>query len=83
MTNNLGRGNLYPGGDEMDLVTTLARKGLTSSMAQARRLIRMGGVRVNGGIIDTNIELEGDEEITLRKAKECTDIHKAHRTRKP
>ena len=60
----------------MDLVTTLARKGLTSSMAQARRLIRVGGVRVDGGIVDTNIELEGHEEVTLRKAKGCTDIHK-------
>lgn len=77
MTSNLLCGNLEPGGNKVDLVTTLARKGLTSSMAQARRLIRMGGVRVNGGIIDTNIELEGDEEVTLRKVKECSDIHKA------
>ena len=67
----------------MDLVTTLAKRGLTSTMAHARRLIQSGGVRVNGAITDINLELDGTEEITLRKVKHCNNIHKAPHNRTP
>ncbi len=60
----------------------LSRRGMTSTRASARRLIRSGGVRVNGGIIIDDIEVPDGAVITLRKSKECTDIHKAPRTRK-
>ena len=65
----------------MDLVKTLTDKELVPSMAHARRLIQMGGVRVDGAIVDQNIDLLGDEKITLRKAKGCTDIHKTSHNR--
>ena len=54
----------------------LARQGLTPSMAAARRMIRLGGVRVDGGITMEDIEVPEGAQITLRKAKGRTDIHK-------
>jgi len=54
----------------------LARQGFTPSMAAARRLIHIGGVRVDGGITLEDIELPEGAKISLRKAKGCTDIHK-------
>ena len=54
----------------MDLVTALTKKGLVSTMAHARRLIHLGGVRVNGGIVNKNIELSGNEKISLRKVRD-------------
>jgi ribosomal protein S4 len=65
----------------MKLVDELAKRGLTVSMAHARKLIHQGGIRVDGKIIRDNIELEGGEKITLRKAKGCTDLHKTTQSR--
>tara|TARA_R100001530_G_scaffold85589_1_gene59645 strand:+ start:251 stop:454 length:204 start_codon:yes stop_codon:yes gene_type:complete len=59
------------------LIQELTRRGLTSTTAHARRLLHIGGVRVDGGIVRDNIEVSSDAKITLRKAKGCTDIHKA------
>ena len=65
----------------MKLVEELARRGLTVSMAQGRRLIHQGGIRVDGKIIRDDIEIEGGEKFTLRKAKGCTDLHKTTQSR--
>ena len=59
------------------LIQELTRLGLTSTKAHARRLLHIGGVRVDGGIVRDNIEVPEGATITLRKAKGCTDISKA------
>ena len=60
----------------MDLVTKLTEDGFVPSMAAARRLIHIGGVRVDGGITLENIEVPEGAKITMRKAKGCTSQHK-------
>ena len=60
----------------------LSDQGFTPSMAAARRLIHIGGVRVDGNITLDDIELPDGAKISLRKAKGCTDIHKtAHKNK--
>ena len=65
----------------MDLVTKLTEDGFVPSMAAARRLIHIGGVRVDGGITLENIEVPEGAKITMRKAKGCTSPHKTTQSR--
>lgn len=65
----------------MDLVTALTKRGFVSTMGHARRLIHLGGVRVDGGIVNKNIELTGNEKISLRKVREGADINKVTHNR--
>ena len=55
-----------------DLVSLLAQTGLASSKSEARRLIRQGGVRVDGGQvknIETRVQAEGEHVLQVGKRK--------------
>ncbi len=52
------------------LVTVMVSAGLASSKSEARRLIRQGGVKINGETVDSiELELEPDKEMVLQVGK--------------